>query len=302
MKVWLGHHLIALRAAVGRLFAGPVNTLLAVTAIGVALALPAGGQLLLNNAKQMASHSTPTPQLSVYLSLEAAQGAASTLRKTMEQHSGVASAKLVSRDETLQRMRQSSGLKEVIDALPANPFPDALVIIPKDERAEAMEALATEFKALPNVDHVQLDSAWAKRLDALLKLGRTSVTLLSVLLGTGLIAITFNVIRLQVMTMRAEIEVSQLLGATDSYIRRPFLYSGSLLGLLGGVLACGIVFAAQLFLSGPVSEISELYGFQLALTGPGQGDLALLLGGATLLGWLGAMLSLRQHLMGSNAS
>ena len=299
MNAWASHHLGAARAAIRRLVAGPVNTLLAVTAIGIALALPAGGQMLLAGAKQMASHSTPTPQLSIYVSIDAAPDSASKLLTAMAQHAGVASAKLVSRGETLQRMRLASGLKEVIDALPDNPFPDALVIVPKDEGPDAMEALAKEFRALPNIDHVQLDSAWAKRLDALLKLGRTSITLLSLLLGTGLIAITFNVIRLQVMTMRAEIEVSQLLGATDGYIRRPFLYSGSLLGLLGGLLAWGIVFATTLFLSAPVAELSDLYGLHLALTGPGPRDVALLLGGAALLGWLGAMLSLRQHLLAS---
>ena len=213
--------------AIRRLAATPLNTLLAVLAIGIALALPAGGQMLLANAQQIlgqgatqqtTKRATPRVQISLYLNVDAERGSAESLATTL--------GKFIDRETTLQRMRQTAGLKEVIDALPNNPFPDALVITPNDESAEALESLAAELRSLPKIDHVQLDSAWIRRLDALLKVGRTFVALLAMLLGIGLIAITFNIIRLQVMTMRAEIEVSQLLGATDGYIRRPFLYFG----------------------------------------------------------------------------
>ena len=296
MRTWLHHHQLAAGSAIQRLMAAPLNTLLAVLAIGVALALPAGGQMLLANAAQLAHHATAKPQISIFLAVDAERSSAVHLVEILNKNPAIKSVELLAREDSLQRMRQSPGLKEVIDALPGNPLPDALVITPKDDNSAAIETLATELRTLPKVEHVQLDSAWIKRLDALLKLGRTGVSLLALLLGVGLIAITFNIIRLQVMTMRAEIEVSQLLGATDGYIRRPFLYFGGLLGFLGGLLAWVLVLAATGLLRGPLAELGELYGTPLSLASLGQQDVLLLLATAALLGWTGALLSLRQYL------
>jgi cell division transport system permease protein len=159
-----------------------------------------------------------------------------------------------------------------------------------------MEALAGELRKLPRVEHVQLDSAWVRRLDALLKLGRTGVALLTLLLGVGLVAITFNTIRLQVLTQRAEIEVSRLLGATDAYIRRPFHYFGILQGLLGGAVAWAIVWLATLWLAGPIGDLAQLYSLDFALRSLGHIDSIVMLALAAGLGWLGASLSLRQYL------
>lgn len=296
MRVWINHHLTAARFALRRLASAPVNTLLAIIAIGIALALPAGGQMLLSNLRQISHHSASKPQISLYMSMDADRTAATNLLSSLAKRAGVKSVELLPREETLKRMRQSPGLKEVIDALPSNPFPDALVISPTDDSPEAMEILAGELRVMPKVDHVQLDSAWVKRIDALLKIGRAGIALLALLLGVGLIAITFNVIRLQVMAMRAEIEVSQLLGATNGYIRRPFLYFGGFLGVFGGLLAWTLVLGTTALIRGPVSELTELYGVPLVLADLGQRDVAILLGGAALLGWLGAALSMRQHI------
>ena len=305
MRTWLNQHINAVRFAIRRLAATPMNTLLAVLAIGIALALPAGGQMLLANAQQIMgqgttqgtkNRATPKVQISLYLNVGADRSSAENLTATLRTNPAIKSVDFIARETTLQRMRQTAGLKEVIDALPNNPFPDALVITPNDESAEALESLAAELRALPKIDHVQLDSAWIKRLDALLKVGRTFVALLATLLGIGLTAITFNIIRLQVMTMRAEIEVSQLLGATDGYIQRPFLYFGSLLGIFGGLLAWCLVLAATATLRGPINALGELYGTSLSLSSLGQQDVLVLLAAATGLGWVGAALSLRQHL------
>jgi cell division transport system permease protein len=304
MRTWLNQHVSAARFAQRRLTATPLNTLLAVLAIGIALALPAGGQMLLANIQHMGQkigqgtkhYATSSAQISLYLNVGAERSSAEHLAEVLGKHPAVKSVDFIDRETTLQRMRQAAGLKDVIDALPANPFPDALVITPKDDSAEAIEALAAEMRALPKVDHVQLDSTWIKRLDALLKVGRMVVALLGSLLGIGLVAITFNIIRLQVMTMRAEIEVSQLLGATDGYIQRPFLYFGGLLGLLGGLLAWCLVLIATALLRAPVSALSELYGTPLSFASVDPADGLLLLAAATALGWVGAALSLRQYL------
>ncbi|HEX8987830.1 MAG TPA: permease-like cell division protein FtsX [Rhodocyclaceae bacterium] len=296
MIAWLHQHLNALQLAVRRLVSTPVNTLLSLLAIGIALALPAGGQMLLSNALRLAAGTAPTPQISLFMSLDAPRAASDEIGVRLQKHPGVKAARFVPREETLARMRTSEGLGEVIDILPKNPFPDAFVIDPRNDAPDAMDTLAKELRKLPRVEHVQLDSAWVRRLDALLKLGRTGVVMLGILLGVGLIAITFNTIRLQVLTQRAEIEVSRLLGATDAYIRRPFYYFGLLQGLLGGMVAWGIARLAALALAGPVGDIARLYSVDFVLTPLSAGDSALLVGVAGMLGALGAMLSLRQHL------
>jgi cell division transport system permease protein len=296
MIVWLHQHRDALLLALRRLTATPLNTALSLLAIGIALALPAGGQMLVANVLHLASGAAPTPQISLFMSLDATRAAADDVGTRLQKHPGVKSARLVTREDTLARMRSAEGLGDVIDILPKNPFPDAFVIDPKDEAPAAMEALAKELKKLPRVEHVQLDSAWVRRLDALLKLGRTGVAMLAVLLGVGLVAITFNTIRLQVLTQRAEIEVSRLLGATDAYIRRPFYYFGVLQGLLGGAMAWAIVWIATKWLAGPVGELAQLYSVDFSLAPLSSGDSLLLLALAAGLGGIGATLSLKQYL------
>lgn len=295
MTVWLTQHGHAARRALRRLAKAPINTLLSLFAIGVALALPVGGYLLLDNLRQLAGTFSATPQISIFLTVDAGRDAADEISTRLKNHADVKQQKFLPREETLQRMKASTGLRDVIEALPGNPFPDAFVVTAADDRIETLEPLAAEFRAWPKVDTVQLDSAWVRRLDALLKLGRNAVILLATLLAGGLVAITFNIIRLQVLTQHAEIEVSQLLGATDGFIRRPFLYYGALLGLGGGIAAWCLVSAAAWWLHLPLAGLLQLYDPNFAWQTLSMRDSALLLGGAAGLGWLGAMLSLTQH-------
>lgn len=296
MKVWLAHHREAARLAMRRLAAAPVNSLLYLLAIGVALALPAGGQMLLANALSLAGTTSAAPQISIFMAANAERGAAAEIESRLKKRSDLKRFQFLPREETLVRIKANPGLREVIEALPANPFPDAFVLTATDERPDAMERLAAEFRQWPRVEHVQLDSAWVRRLDALFKLGRTAVLVLGALLSAGLIAISFSIIRMQVLTHRTEIEVSRLLGATDGFVRRPFLYYGLLLGLGGGIVAWLLVGAAALWLRAPLGELVRLYDLTLVLQAPGARDSALLLAFAAGLGWLGAMISLRQHL------
>lgn len=297
MRIWLHHHQQAIRLALRRLAAAPVNTLLSLLAIGVVLALPAGSRMLLSNAGHLvAGASSALPQISVFMAGNAERRAATDIESRLKNHGGVKQVQFVSREDTLARLKASSGLRDVIDALPMNPFPDALIVTAIDGRPEVLEDLAAEFRKWPAVAHVQLDSAWVRRLDAMLKLGHTALVLLGALFGAGLIAITFSIIRMQVLTCRAEIEVSHLLGASDRYIRRPFLYYGILLGLGGGGVAWLVVRGAVLWLRTPLAELARLYDFDLVLQALDGTDSALLLGFAAGLGWLGAMISLRQYL------
>ncbi|MBI5899406.1 MAG: ABC transporter permease [Rhodocyclales bacterium] len=294
MKAWLSHHRQSASLAWRRLAATPVNSLLSLLAIGIALALPAGGQMLLSAARQLAGTATATPQISIFMGNTVDRAMANDMRSRLEKQAGVKRLQFITREETLARMKAGAGLRDVIEALPANPFPDAFVIGVGDERPEAMEKLAAELRKWPGVEQVQLDSAWVRRLDALLKLGRSALLLLASLLGCGLVAISFGIIRMQVLTQHAEIEVSRLLGATEAYIRRPFLYHGSLLGLGGGLVAWLLVTASTLWLRAPMAELAGMYEINLALKAPDIVESGLLLVFAAVLGWLGAVFSLRQ--------
>lgn len=296
MKVWLDQHLAAARLAVRRLSVAPLNSLLYLLAIGIALALPAGGQMLLANLLRLGGTTSALPQISIFMAVDAERGTTSDIESRLKKHSDLKRIQFLPREETLARMKTNPGLREVIEVLPANPFPDAFVLTSVDDRPEAMEQLAVEFRQWPKVEHVQLDSAWVRRLDALLKLGRTAVLALGTLLGAGLIAISFSIIRMQVITHRMEIEVSRLLGATDGFIQRPFLYYGFLLGLGGGIVAWLLVEAAAFWFRSPLGELVRLYDFTLVLQALDTRDSVLLLAVAAGLGWLGAMISVRQHL------
>jgi len=296
VKGWLLHHRQAAALAARRLAATPLNTLLGALVLGIALALPAGGEMLLANFQRLAQRVAATPQISVFMALDAAKGDVADVESRLRRHAQTREVRLVRRDDTLKRFKESEGLAEVIENLPRNPFPDAFVVVPRDEAPAALEAMRDEFAKYPRVEHVQLDSAWVKKLDALLRLTRLAVALLAAVLGVALVAVTFNTIRLQILTQRDEMEVSRLLGATDAYIRRPFLYFGALQGLAGGLVAWLAVLGATFLLRGPVGEVARLYGIEFSMHILPFPDTALLFGLAALLGWLGAWLSLSRHL------
>lgn len=293
---WFRAHQRALLLAIRRLAAAPLNTLLSVLGIGIALALPAAVYLMLAHAGTLAQGSPATPQLTVFLAVDAERKTAQAVAAKLQAEPGVAGTELLAREDTLARMKASGGLADAIGVLPKNPFPDALVVTPADDAPAALEQLAATVRQWRDVAHVQVDADWARRLAALVRLAKTGMLLLAVLLGIGLLAIVFNTIRLQALTRRDEVEVSRLLGATDSFIRRPFLWHGTLLGLAGGLLAWLIVAAAILWLRLPVAELASLYGVDFMPALPGPRETAAMLGAAALLGWLGAALSIGQHL------
>lgn len=296
MKGWLLHHKQASSQALRRLAGTPLNTLLGALVLGIALALPAAGEMLLANFLRLAQRVAATPQISVFMALDAANREVAEIESLLRKHPQTREVRLVQREDTLKRFKESEGLAEVIESLPRNPFPDAFVVVPRDESPAALEAMRAEFAKYPRVEHVQLDSAWVKKLDALLRLARLAVTLLAAVLGVALVAVTFNTIRLQILTQQEEIEVSRLLGATDAFIRRPFYYFGALQGLAGGLVAWSAVLIATLLLRGPVADLAALYGIEFALHILPLADSVLLFGLAALLGWAGAWLSLTRHL------
>lgn len=290
MSAWLSQHRAAVAAAFRRLLAAPMSTLLSLLVIGIALTLPAFGYVLLDNLRELGSRASGVKQISVFMELGASRKEVAEIESRLRQESGV-QWRFVPREEALKRLQQTDDMAEIVASLPRNPLPDAFIVEPADTEPAALESLGKAFASWPKVSHVQLDSAWVKRFDAFLRLGRLALAMLAGLFAAGLVAVTFNTIRLQVMARAAEIEVARMIGATDAFIRRPFYYFGALQGALGGLVAAGIVLGGLQLLAGPVGELAALYGASFALKAPAAIGTAVLAAGGAVLGWLGAQLS-----------
>ncbi len=290
MNAWLAQHQAALASAFQRLWATPLNTLLSLLVIGIALTLPGAGYLLLDNLRDLGRNASGVQQISLFMNLEASKKDVGDIEARLR---SAASGrwKFVSKEEALKRMQKSEGMAEIVASLPRNPLPDAFIVEPTNSEPEALEILRKEIAGWPKVAHVQLDSAWVKRFDAFLKLGKLALWMLAGIFAAGLVAVTFNTIRLQVMAQALEIEVARMIGATDAFIRRPFYYFGALQGALGGLLAAALLVGGLALLAGPVADLTALYGGSFSLRAPGVSEVAGLAAVGAFLGWLGAQLS-----------
>jgi len=292
VTAWLRQHRQAAALAAAR-FARSGGILSALV-IGVALALPAGGYALLESLRALATRLTFEPQVTVFLAASARRADADVLGARLRADPRIARVRFVPREEALKELGTVQGLPELIAALGRNPLPDAFVVLPRDPAS--LEILAADLAKAPGAAYVQADAVWARRLSALSRLARTGLALLGALLGAGLVAVTFNTVRLQILTQRDEIEVSKLIGATDGFIRRPFQYLGLFQGIAGGALALAIIALALVLLNLEVKPLAETYGsnFRFAFLSTSEAAAVVLLAG--FLGFLGAQLSVSRHL------
>lgn len=287
MKAWLAHHLHSLKTAVERFGATPLATLFTVLVIGVAVAMPAGLYALLSNLDRAAGGVKPVPELTVFLNSEQDEAKGKALAARLRNDAEVLDTRFVSKDAGIRKLEEA-GLADIAAGLPENPLPHTIVVTPHATDPATLEALRDRLAGEAAVERVVMDANWIKRLSALMDLGRDLVFLLAALLGLALAAITGNTIRLQIFTRRDEIEVAQLIGATDRFIRRPFLYFGGLQGLTGGLAGWCIVMLGGLLIETSVAQVTAAYGADFRLSGFGIGELLPLLGVSTALGWLGA--------------
>lgn len=290
MNAWFAQHRAAMASAFRRLWATPLNTLLSLLVIGIALTLPGLGYVLLDNLRDLGRTTSGVQQISLFMQIDASKKDVSDIENRLKQ-AATGKWRFVPKEAALKRMQTNEGMAEIVASLPRNPLPDAFIVEPTNVEPEALEILRKEIAGWPKVAHVQLDSAWVKRFDAFLKLGRLVLWMLAGIFAAGLVAATFNTIRLQVMAQAAEIEVARMIGATDVFIRRPFYYFGALQGALGGLLAAVLVIGALRLLAGPVGDLAALYGSTFSLRAPGALEVVVLSGAGALLGWLGAQLS-----------
>ena len=301
MTYWFRQHRYALSAALVHLRRSPGGFLFNILVVAIALALPFMGVTLLDNVRPMSESLSVDPEISVFLKQETPRENAEALAVQLRQAVKDRQAKIIftPREKALENLKDKNGLADVLATLGDNPLPDSYVLkLDAFRNAQAggdVDQLAEQIRSLPGVDTVQVDSAWVKRLAALLNILRLALLLLAATLGTVVVAVIFNTIRLQVLTQREEILVSKLIGATDSFIHRPFYYTGALLGLSAGAVALGAVTLALRPLNTAIAEFAKLYASEFQLAPLPAIAIAALLALSATLGLIGARLSVKRH-------
>jgi len=291
---FFAEHARQLVAALGRLAQHPGSTLLTIGVIGIALSLPAGLRVVVNNGRVLAGSWEHAQDFTVYLNMEVSMNAAGILAQEIRGLDDVADVTFIGRDDALEDFKRYSGFGDVMRALDSNPLPHALVVRPRtDLEPKAIAELAKVLERREETDLVQLDTAWVDRFRAMLDISRRAVDLASALLALAVIVVIGNTIRLEINNRRREIEVTKLVGGSNAFIRRPFLYLGLWYGFGGGLILINIGLQA---LSGPVAQLTGLYTSTFRLTGLPWLESIALLGGGGLLGWLGAGLATSRHL------
>lgn len=298
MTAWLTRHAQTFVGSLGRLSQHSLATLMTTLVIGIALALPACLHLLVTNAQRAVGGWNRTISVSVYLKQPTSADEARRIADRMRQRRDIAFVELVTAEDALKAFRHESGFGDAIDALNENPLPHSIVIRPHANYAgrEHLEGLAADLRKLPSVEVVQLDSAWVERLEAILDAIRRGVLLAGALLAIGILVIVGNTIRLDIQNRRDEIEVTKLVGGSDGFVRRPFLYSGVWYGIGGGIIAWVVTAIVLAALRDPVARIAGLYGSGFQLTGLGLEAGATLVGAGILLGWMGSFIAATRHL------
>jgi cell division transport system permease protein len=290
------HHRQVAADSLRRLFAsGFVGSLATWLVIGIAMALPGALYLALENMQQLAARWDGAAQISLFLKEATRDEDGRRLSQRLGQEQGIARTRFISRDDALAEFRELSGFGEVLDHLERNPLPAVIVVQPLQVNSDA-KALLERLQALPEVEQAVLDLAWVERLGAIMALGQRAALALGLLLGLGVVLVVGNTIRLAIENRRAEIVVMKLVGATDAFVRRPFLYTGTWFGLGGGLLAWLLLAGCLAWLGNPVAQLMELYQSDFSLGGLSPRLVLLLLVGGGLLGWLGAWFAVSRHL------
>jgi cell division transport system permease protein len=301
---WLVQHFAALKAALRHLFKAPGNFFLNVVVVSIALALPFAGLVVLENVRPISEQLVVKPEISIFMRLDAsrasAEAVAPQIRKILKAQQSQANILFVPKEKALDSLKDKTGLEDVLATLGTNPLPDSYIVtltgLEHAFDAVHMNAISTQIQQIADVDVVQIDSEWVKRLAALLHIMRLVLLFLAISLGAVVIAVVFNTIRLQVMTQADEIIVSRLFGATHAYIHRPFYYTGALLGLFAGMVALGIVVWVLQPLNTAIANFAHLYASEFILSPPSLLMTVVLLAASAFLGLIGALLSVRRHL------
>jgi cell division transport system permease protein len=298
IATYFARHAQAFFGSVGALARTPLASFMTIAVIGITLALPAALFVAVDNVVQLSSGWEGPGRISLFLKRSVNDASAHKLADQIRRRKEVAKVEFISRDQAFEEFKRQSGFGEALETLERNPLPTVLVVHPTNDasQAAALEALLRDLRRSDDVELAQLDLEWVRRLHAWLDVVERGLLIVGGLLAIAVLLIVGNTIRMAVLSRRDEIEVSKLVGATDSFIRRPFLYSGLVQGLVGALLAWVLVETSLLLLSRPIGELAGLYGSRFALAGLDFMGSALLLGAGACLGWAGARLAVGRHL------
>ena len=297
-SVWLMQHAQACVFSLGQLCKNPVNSLLTTAVVGIALSLPAGFYLLLENFQRVAASWDNGAEITLFMKQDVSQERILAIADEVRQFPNIGEVRYVSSDDALKDFEIQSGFENTLVLLDENPIPALLLIQPKVRDMEDGEGnrLMTQLRHLEEVDSAQFDKQWIQRLFAIIEIVRKAVIILGVMLALAVLLIVGNTIRLAIYNRKSEIEVNKLFGATDAFIQRPFLYSGLFHGLGGSVLAWALLSLSLQLLATPVSRLAQLYSSGFVLEGLSAAGLAGLFLAGSLLGLVGSWTSVKRHI------
>ena len=296
--VWLLRHLQVALSSLGRLARAPFSTLMTSAVISISLALPAGLHLLLQNVQALSGSWDGAATISLFLDRETTAREAGELARELGLRTGIDNVRLIEKDNALEEFQRFSGFSDALRALGENPLPAVIVVEPTADHStpEAAESMLSALRALRQVELAQLDLQWVRRFHAITDIARRAIAVLATLLGLAVMLIVVNTIRLEIQNRHAEIEITKLIGGTDAFIRRPFLYAGLWYGLFGGLLAWLLVILGVGLLDPPVARLAGLYQSTFELSGMDYPAFLILIGGSTLLGLVGSWVAVGRHL------
>lgn len=295
---WIADHQRVARESLQRLLREPLNTAMTFLVIGIALALPVALSVALGNFQVVAARWQNPSQISLYLRQAVDLPEAQQLANDLSGWPSISKVEVISKEQGLDEFRKSSGFSAALDYLGTNPLPVVMVITPAESGtgSVAAKSLFDQLRTLPAVETAKLDLDWIRKLESIIAIGQKVVLGLVILLSTGVLLIIGNTIRLAVESRRQEILVTRLVGGTDAFVRRPFLYIGMWYGLGGAIVATLLVVSGLAMLNEPVTQLAGLYGSDFLLLGLSASDLLSLWGLAILLGLAGAWLSVNVEL------
>lgn len=298
IKAYFLRHLQVFLFSLGQLWRNKVSTLMSASVIGISLALPTGFYLLLLNANQVSSGWDGEPQISLFLKQSVDDSTARRLSNTLRRQQNISEVRYISSEQALAEFQTSSGFGDALKMLTENPLPAVLLVRPASnaQSPDQLKNLLNSLSKQAEVDVAQLDLEWVKRLYSIIDLATRAVMLIGLLLGLGVLLIVGNTIRLAIYNRRDEIEINKLIGATNGFIRRPFLYTGLLYGIIGGLMAVILVEVSVITLSNPAANLSSLYGSSFHISGMNFSILFQLLALGGGLGLLGAWIAVSRHL------
>ena len=296
-SAWMANHQLVAVETLIKLIARPLASLLTWLVIAIALTLPGALWMAVDNLQQLSGRFQESGRMTAYLATQASQQTAQELRTEISRWDQVSGVTLIDADQALADFRQHSGLEQALELLPQNPLPHVLLVEPPlGINTQQLLQLSERLQRQSSIASVQLDMAWVERLLALLALGERVILVLGALLALAILLVVGNTIRLAIAARVDEIRVVKLVGGTNAYVRRPFLYTGLWYGMVGGLLSWGLLGGCWFLLVEPVSELASLYGSGFALQPLSAVAALTLLVAAMLLGWLGAWWSVSRHL------